>query len=487
MKARLIAVFVVLGLVFVSCSERGTKKRYPVLGREPIKEVSIYEDHSEALVEWAKRGFRDITVIHVDAHDDLGYIENGKIEKIKKDIERKDWEDLSQSRDKGEKGLYSLANYLYAASHSGMVKKVYWVMPFDFFLRAGGGEKLRNFLKIGGSSMMSPAEVDALQMQYGCLVGVLKGVDLSICGPETLPRVGGPVVLDIDIDFFPTYAGERAWSKLEGIKKFFDALYKRNLMVAFADISYSVNGGYLRPTHRWLVDVVKSIVDRPEVLNQDRPPDLWADLDVLDYALVAGKPDKGASVLKEAIERFPENLSIRAYDAYYSLVFRGEYEDAFDKAVDLCKEDDGYCYLLPFMGGIVADGKNPRKAGIFFEKAVEMKPGNAYILKKYGDFLLKTKQYDASIRYLMKSVRINDDMYTWMRLGDAAAGGGNIEAAEQFYEKALSRYHPGVGMNLSRENVKTLKRMVELFRSSGNHDLAQKAGTILISKGGRLR
>ncbi len=485
---KLIFTLCITSILFISsCTNRGLKKKYPVLGREPIKDVFVCEDHSEVLTEWAKRGFRDITVIHVDAHDDLGFIDEGKIKGIKKLIDEKNWQELEKERDRGAKGLYTLANFLYAAAHTGIVKKVYWVMPFDFFLHAGGGEKLRNFLKIGGGSLMNPLEVEAMKMEFGCLTGTLKGIDVSICGPETLPRIGIPVVLDIDTDFFPTYSLERNWTKLQGIKAFFDALYNRNIMLRYVDITYSVNKGYLKPIHRWLVDVIKDILQKPDIIKQPSPPELWAFLDVVDYALIAGKPGEGEKTLKEALKKYPENLSIRAYDAYYSLVYRGDYDSALKKAVKLCKEDKRYYYLLPFLGKVIKDSKYPERAEPFYKQALELVPDNFYFNREYGRYLLKVKRYDEAMVYLKKAVSLEDDMYVWLRLGDAAYEAGRKKEAAGFYERALLEYDPLVGINLSKENGRSIKRMMEYFRSKGRDDLAQKAGMILLTEGGRLR
>ncbi|RMG71288.1 MAG: hypothetical protein D6710_06175 [Nitrospirae bacterium] len=475
------------GLFIYSCSNKKLKKKYPVLGREPVKDVFVCEDHSEVLTQWAKRGFRDITVIHVDAHDDLGYIEKEKLKRIKKLIDEKNWKELEKERDLGAKGLYTLANFLYAATHTGIVKKVYWVMPFDFFLHAGGGEKLRNFLKIGGGSLMNPLEVEAMKMQFGCLTGTLKGVDISICGPETLPKIGTPVVLDIDTDFFPTYSLERNWTKLQGIKAFFDALYARNLMIRYVDVTYSVNKGYLKPIHRWLVDVIKGILEKPEIIKSPTPPELWAELDVIDYALIARKPQEGEKTLKEALKKYPENLSLRAYDAYYSLIYRGDYDTALKKADGLCGMKTEYCYLLVSLGKVVRNGKHPERAEPFYLKAIKHMPENFYFLREYGKYLLKMKRYDEAIKYLKKAVSLEDDMYVWLRLGDASFWAGRKKEAARYYENALTRYEPLVGINLSKENGDSIQRMMEYFRATGRDDLAQKAGSILITEGGRLR
>ncbi len=484
-------IFFILLLIscffFVSCAEKGLKKKYPVLGREPLKDVFVCEDHSETFVQWAKMGFRDITVVHVDAHDDLGYIDKSKIKEIGRLIDNSDWQTLQSHRDRGARGLYTLANFLYAAAHTGIVKKVYWVMPFDYFLHAGGGEKLRNFLKIGGGSLMNPLEVEAMKMEYGCLTGTLKGIDISICGPETLPKIGTPVILDIDTDFFPTYSLERNWTKLQGIKAFFDALYSLNLMVRFVDIAYSVNKGYLKPIHRWLVDVIKDILKEPGIIKKPTPPELWADLDVVDYALIARKPERGDVVLKEALKKHPDNLPLKAYDAYYSLVYGGDYKDALQKAVKLCKQDSAYCYLLPFMGDVIKNGKSPDKADIFYKKAVELAPGNFYFLREYGKYLLKMKRYDEAINYLLRAIEKEDDMYVWLRLGDAAYKAKRKDKAALYYEKALSRYNPLVGISLDKENAGSLQRMMEFFRTIGRDELSRKAGTILLTEGGRLR
>jgi tetratricopeptide (TPR) repeat protein len=139
------------------------------------------------------------------------------------------------------------------------------------------------------------------------------------------------------------------------------------------------------------------------------------------------------------------------------------------------------------MANVIKNGKHPERAEPFYRKAIEKVPGNFYFLREYGKYLLNMKRYDEAIKYLKKAVSLDDDMYVWLRLGDAAYWAGRKKEAARYYENALSRYDPLVGINLSKKNGNSLKRMMDFFNATGRDDLAQKAGAILLTEGGRLR
>ena len=46
-------------------------QEYPVFGQDHIEGAGLLEDHSEALVRWARLGLKDAVLINIDAHDDL--------------------------------------------------------------------------------------------------------------------------------------------------------------------------------------------------------------------------------------------------------------------------------------------------------------------------------------------------------------------------------------------------------------------------------
>ncbi len=461
-------VLVLLVTLLLPACSRMSADRYPVAGRDAVTGIAEMEDHSGSLPDWLEKGYRGMTVIHVDAHDDLGFIPEEKLAEIRRLAAARDWSGLRKRMDAGQHSLFTLTNYLYAAAQLGVAKEIYWVLPFTFFEEPAGGERARDFLKTAGS-VKDPTEVDAMTFTAGCLHGRVRGVLLHVCGADTVPLIKEPVILDVDVDFFPAYASERGLSNLRGLKVFFDLLFGRGYRVAAMNVAYSVNGGYLLPTHRYIGSQVIEALEKPEIIRAGEAPDLWKMRDHADNLLTAGETGLALQAVKEALGRFPEDRPLRAMAAaaeYGS----GKIEEALRLGAELCGQDRAACSLLLYLGELGMEKRRFRDAERFFRAALSRDPEWSFGNEKFGIALLDMARAKEALEYLEKAAEKEDDIGLRLRMGDAAFRSGDRALAFRHYDAAKDMFDPRIGLNLTEENVASIDRMIDLYRAAGRAD-----------------
>lgn len=378
-----------LGLLVFSCSKREDTASYPVLGIDAIEDVFFMKDQSEALIRWANRGIKDAILVHVDAYDSLEFIPSEKIERLRGLTKKKKWKWFNESRGV----LFKNRNYIYAAVQLGIVKEIYWVLPYRFFDDIPlAGEKIKNFLRTEGS-MFKNSEINDMEMDFGCLTGRLSGADIHICSPRTLPTIEVPVIMSIDASFFPVYASEYRISKLRALKWFFDKMSFRQMRIVHADISYSIEGGYTKPIHRYIGDELLEGIGNPQIFKAESPPELWRFRDMAENMLSGGEGKLVVEYLTEPLKKYPDDLSLRLLNAAARL-FTGKYDDAFKDVDKLCIRDVHYCYSFIYLGNILKDKQKHDYAERFFLKALETLPGSRYAAKQYMIFLKESGQQE---------------------------------------------------------------------------------------------
>jgi hypothetical protein len=90
LKIRLLALvsLSIMSILLVSsCRELPS----PVAAVDPIPEIETFNDHSEALVSWMKKGHEDMVLVHVDHHSDCEYVPEHKIQHLKRLYKNKEW------------------------------------------------------------------------------------------------------------------------------------------------------------------------------------------------------------------------------------------------------------------------------------------------------------------------------------------------------------------------------------------------------------
>lgn len=369
-KARFafVALLCAVGAVLAAACERRTATQTaPLLGRDAV--VAERLEEGGALTPWARNGFRSMTVIHAGTRSGLDRIPDERIRMLAELARAEKWDAFAHA----SAGTIDGSNYLFAASRLGIVGKIYWIVPYPFFESAGGGDKARQFL--GDSGLIGDrSEAGRFRMAGACLAGEVRGVEIALCGPDTMHQVREPALLDLDDRFFLVYARTREKSVLESIKLTLDALVFRGYTIASATVSASPPGPLYEPALAYVGAQVQEALQAPSILQQAEPPPLWKARDEGDVLLQERAFRRASKALKASLQTFGPDRGLRALLAAAALE-SGNSNEALAEADSLCRERREDCGLLIHLGGIaVAKGKADR-ADLFFRKAREALPG----------------------------------------------------------------------------------------------------------------
>ena len=196
-----------------------------------VPAVHVFEHHDEAYHVWRAAGVRDATVVHVDAHHDLAWLD--------------DPEHLH------------IGNYLCQAIKDGIAREVYWVVP-DGALRAPRARaEIRRQLRQLRRAYPPPR---ASIRRAGAVGDVmLSGCRVVVCEIDALPAMRGAVLLDVDVDFLLT-PGSRLRDGTPAHEPWLwpadcvARLRRAGVAPALVTIAYSVEGGYTPLRWKYLGD-----------------------------------------------------------------------------------------------------------------------------------------------------------------------------------------------------------------------------------------
>ena len=372
LKRTMIAVFLlccatVLSLT-TSCGEKKAPLQTQQLGTEPVV-IRKAAGKVGVLLEWARKGYRGMSLIHVGEHDALSPLSEKTVKELGRHLHSKDWDALEKKL--GEDRVGS-PDYLSAAVGLGIIKDIYWVIPYPFFGSAGGGEQARQFL-VDRGLVKDRSEADRFRMAGGCLAGSVRNTEITICAPDTMLFIREPVLLDLDMDFFPVFAQGRGINILEGLKHFMDAIFARRYAVAEASIASPPAGESFDPAQTYIGAQVQEAFKKPSIMQQPDPPPLWKDRDAADALLREGDFKHAYTALKASIKAFGSDEGLRALLACSALELE-KHEEALTIAGELCREDKGLCPLLLYLGDRENNRGRPDRAEVFFRQALEVMP-----------------------------------------------------------------------------------------------------------------
>ena len=198
----------------------------------------LMEDHRDAYFFWKELGLAGLPCLHVDAHLDV-----------------------SDLKAPGNELVYSpeinCGNFLLPAMREDIVSSLIWVIPEHL---PGGEElldwsytELQNWLHLELSDYMSLKQVGRR------VEGTLLDKPFVICFSGDIPDLQGPVLLDIDVDYFLSPTDE-IWQSPAIL-----AEQLGGLTPAATTIAYSLLGGYTPPVHRYLGPLMELCLEDNEL------------------------------------------------------------------------------------------------------------------------------------------------------------------------------------------------------------------------------
>ena len=294
------------GVLLAACSQTAGERGLPVAGKDGVRGATVQERRSDVLLRWARLGVRDATLISVSTPASLGAVPADVLSRLTELYRARDWQGF---------GAYAgqhidAANWLAAAVRLGMVREVDWVVPYRLFDDPALAEgKIKRFLR--ERTAFSPADVEALHMDAGCLAGRVAGAALFVCSPRTLHRIDGGILLFFDGGTVPDYYHQYQVTNLATLKEIFDELAYREVRVRDAALVTGVADGTGTPVHAFLADEFADGLRRPDRFRGDAPPELWLLRDKVDDRMMAGDRASALSELRTAQSRHPDDRPLQ--------------------------------------------------------------------------------------------------------------------------------------------------------------------------------
>jgi len=330
---------------------------------------------------------------------------------------------------------------------------------------------MKKFLK---SYRFSDDDIKTFKIKDGCFRGEIDGIPLNICGIETLPPLNSPVILSIDMDFFPYLSVEYGVNKLEAIKMLFNVLSKKDFRVMDAAMAYSVNGGYTMVFHRWLGDVIVKSLKEPCFISNPKLPGLWTVLQKADTYAKEIKPKEILQYLLPLLETYKDNPALLMYvaDAYYLL---NDIEKAFYYAEKSCLTDKNTCYLLPYIGKYLAIEGKLSEAEQFFTRGYGLNPDMNYL---QGDFAVALKQagrYHDALKYFEILKSMVGSFPSEFMIGEVYLLMGDERAAKTHFDLGRDSLRSTQYAVIDRQEVTAaLISAVQFYEEKGNIDYADE-------------
>ncbi len=217
----------------------------------------IFEEHSSVLAHWLGLGVRDATLVYLDAHLDLQFIEEARIARLAacgnagELAQLEGFHCLSPERD----ACYGIEDFLYAAGRLGMLRRVVWVAP-PHVIKGGMGAALGMLTQMEGVAIEDLESFRALP--GGVLEGRLLGLDLTICAIGQLASLAlhPPVLVDIDADYFLKVPGDAVWAQPRATLEVVKAVAEPG---AALTIARSVGSGFMPQRYRCIADLLAAL------------------------------------------------------------------------------------------------------------------------------------------------------------------------------------------------------------------------------------
>jgi len=437
-----------------------------IMKKNDSKKVILIEDHHQAYYAWKAHGFRNLPLIHIDAHLDFAFQEikdtrlileeTKSLPELKNQLEKALL--FKQKRFDIEK-LTHMGNYIYPAMRDGIVGGFYWVIP-------GDEKEFRYCVKnlksiINGLAKQDPKSQTTLKIKEGILKAQLYGQKFIICCLKTLPKINKKVLLDIDTDFLVINSirkskntdeidRHKTWIEPEEFIKILKAKIKNPVLIT---IAYSVNGGYTPLKFKYLGDEIASrLIDKTFKL-----PSAAKAFNLFNDFWQKNNKKRARYYYQSAIKSDP---TYAVADNNYGPLYLAKKlykaaEDEFRKIL--------YCHpknkdALWGMGQVYLSKRKYKSAERYFKAALKILSDYPKALFGLGGAQFKLKKYKSAERYLLRYLAKEPmQPYSHYLLGQI------YEKRKQF-PKAIVEYKDALKLGLN--NPATYLKLLRLAKYS---------------------
>jgi hypothetical protein len=472
----IIVLFILsLSLLYAYTLRKSGNQLFPVPGKVKPFDIKVLEDHKDALDHWIGKGFRDALLVSIDAHDDIQTVSAEKMNRLKDIYQRSIKRDLGDDNINIEstKPLVSNSNFINAAVKLGIIEKVVWIVPSSYDLFQDNSIQLVSLLKTYG---FPDKDIDTFKIKGECFRGRAFGVPLDICEVNSLPALNGPVLLSIDVDFFPREVSDHDYKITKSVKHIVNVMFNKGYTIRDAVVAYSVSGGFLNTTHRWVGDMIVDLLRSPEMRAQSELSGHYSILQRADLLLSMNRHGDLLDYLLPYLKQDDRDPAVTMYvaKAYHAL---GKFDKAFDYAEKACLAENNYCYGLPELGSQMLDECGLDSAERFFKRGYEICPEMDYSQFRFALTLKQSGKYEDAIKYFKVFRAFHGsfpvDFYiaeTFLLVGDKASAlkyfdSGRKELSQNPY--ALTSFG------------EIIKKAVSFYEDNGFKNSAEELGKIM--------
>jgi tetratricopeptide (TPR) repeat protein len=261
--------------------------------------VLIFEEHASVLAEWWRKQIRGRTLVYLDAHLDLQYINRQRLASVEQCMTAEAVRQLEKPHHllPDCHFSYSLEDFLYPAHRLGLIKRLIWVAPphVETAYSQAVLEQLQQMDGVSFEELVGFRKADG-----GWFEGSLLGLDITICNFRQLERMTLPVdsLIDIDSDYFVTVPGDVAWVNPRQV---FEVLNQLPVQPAWVTLSRSVSSGYMPLRYRFFVDYLAALWE-----HRQRDAAHYERLFRLDQRLQSGQHEEVNAACHTELERYPD-------------------------------------------------------------------------------------------------------------------------------------------------------------------------------------
>jgi len=351
--------------LLLSCQEAN----YPVAGEDPVKNTTVVEDHSEFLIDWMQKGYKDMILVHIDEHDDFRYIPEYKMRQLKNLYREKKWAEIDNQRDKAH-GLFSIADFIYPAYKLGIIKKYYWVPTTDRILSDKIQKNMREFIE---SWAHSEEIVRPFSNDGHTIAGNIYGLDIEISSIQDLQEIKEPVLLSIDLDYFADVIEETKTEELQVIINFFSTLRKKRIKIKDVNIAYSTNGSHTPITDRHLCEAIIYFLEHPGIKSSHTIPPLWNMRNEGFHLIRSNKPEDALQFFNNSLAQYNNEPTLLLGKAI-SLTLTDDHTSAMNTIPRLLQADPDYDYVFIYLREVLKEKGNTSLAQYYFSEYFKRHP-----------------------------------------------------------------------------------------------------------------
>ncbi len=400
-----------------------------------LPRVLLVENHGDVLVPWVRTGVRNAVVVNVDAHDDCNPISPERAGKLRRLLADGDVAAIERANSISDSGLYGISTYIAAAHALGIAREVVWIAP-----------------KVREPGLLN------------------KNTDFRArtCPLESLPKLKGPVLLTVDADIIPSFAAYRNINEVKAVHLIANTLRAAPWNIVHASVCFSVDGGFLPVTLRWVGTALHEALNGKDPSHPDAPWPLLCKVEDWRRSLL---PREFVRRVRPLILKRPADPWLRVYLA--KALFRtDDVASALTEGLKAMHLDPGCCRVLLEIGEQLADAGRIDEAERFLAAAPAVVNIPAELA--LAQALDQAGHTTRAIKHLLRISGMSACYSTELLIGYGYERLDDSTLARQHYLRAVALLDADIGPRPTFPDIAPALASAERFlRSTGNKKQAQ--------------